>query len=98
MELKEAVRAAKAHVVDLFGEEGANGIGLEEVYFDQGQDEWVVTIGFNTPLSNSDLSDQLTIPGLRNLSYGPRKYKIIRISDEDGHVISLRDRMLSMAS
>ena len=49
MDVKEAVRAAKEYVVDLFDGEEIDYVGLEEVEFDHESDQWKITIGFSRP-------------------------------------------------
>ena len=93
MDVKEAVRAAKECVVDLFDGEEIDYVGLEEVVFDDESDQWLITIGFSRPwerpkaLSASLLEDPLK-----------RSYKVVRINDADGRVMSLKDRILISAS
>ena len=47
MDVKEAVTKAKSYVADVFDGEGPRNIGLEEARFDDGQDLWLITIGFS---------------------------------------------------
>lgn len=85
MDVKEAVQVAKNYVIDLFGEEGIVDVGLEEVDLDQ-LENWVVTIGFSRPWNRnigSVLGGQVS-----------RSYKAIRIQDEGGKVLSIKDRAL----
>ena len=85
MDVKEVVRVAKNYVAELFGEEGIVDVGLEEVDFDQ-SDSWVVTIGFSRPW------DRKIGPLLAG--HTPRSYKVVRIREEDGKVLSVKDRTL----
>ncbi len=89
MQAKEAVQTAKACVVDLFADEGMADVRLEEIEEGEGDmaDSWMVTIGFLRP-------DQDSIPTL--LGKQPeRSYKIVRIRNADGHILSVRDRILA---
>ena len=49
MDVKAAARTAKSYVTDLFADEEITNVGLEEVEFDEGQDRWIVTVGFSRP-------------------------------------------------
>ena len=83
MEVQEAVRAAKAHVTELFEDEEIMNVGLEEVEFKNG---WRITIGFSRPWDRTIL----TAPG--------RSYKVVRLNDKTGRVVSVTDRLLNAPS
>jgi hypothetical protein len=86
----EAVRLAKHHVLDLFAEEDIKNIGLEEVEFNELDNEWSITIGFSRPwdepntLLGSALASQMGTP--------KRSYKVVLISNSDARVISVKNR------
>lgn len=89
MDVKEAVQVAKNYILELFEEEGIVDVGLEEVDFDQSDsqsDNWVVTIGFSRSWNRSIGS---VLGGQTS-----RSYKAVRIQDEDGRVLSVKDRTL----
>ena len=83
MEVQEAVRAAKAHVTELFEDEEIMNVGLEEVEFKNG---WRITIGFSRPWDRTIL----TSPG--------RSYKVVCLNDKTGRVVSVTDRLLNAPS
>ena len=86
MEAKEAVQAAKNYVADLFADERLVDLGLEEV--EMGQDGcWRITVGFSRAW---DRSVHSVLSG-----NGTRSYKVLRVSDSDGRVLSVKDRMLA---
>lgn len=87
MQVKEAVSVAKQYVADLFEGESLVELGLEEV--ERVGDFWLVTIGFRRPW-------QISKTALANLGYGPqeRSYKVVRLSDINGQVESVKDREL----
>ena len=90
MEVKEAARAAKTYLIDIFSDEGITNVGLEEVQFDELSKAWNITIGFSRPWDHKNtLVAALGSDGRPN-----RSYKVIRISDDDGSVLSLTDRVL----
>ncbi len=85
MDVKDAVNAAKQHIRDLFGEEHITNLGLEEVEFRERGNEWLITIGFTRPWDNlTSISSVLSLP--------PRTYKVVRISDRTGNILSVRNR------
>lgn len=87
MNVKEAVAAAKAYVADVFSNEPVQNIGLEEVEFDADRRIWCVTIGFTRAWSPA-LPPPLTYPTK------DRDYKVVRISDFDGQMLSIKNREL----
>ena len=94
MGAKEAVRAAKEHIADLFQDEGVMDVGLEELdYRDGDPGVWEITIGFRRVWKGSDpVGNPLAVLSGRT---SPRTYKIVRISDE-GEVLSLKHRQISV--
>lgn len=84
MNVKDAVATAKTYVADLFSNEPIQHIGLEEVEFDDRLGVWSITIGFNRSWYASVLG----------YSAKDRDYKVVRISDSDGKVISIKNREL----
>ena len=83
MEAKEAVQTAKQYVWDLFGDEGVAEIGLEEIEGAPGE-FWKITIGFSR---DWDRNLSSVLGGQRS-----RSYKVIRVNDKDGRVLSIKDR------
>lgn len=89
MDVKEAVRTAKAYLIDLFEDEQITNVGLEEVLFDEESAVWRITIGFSR---SWDLKGPLSVT-MAGAS-PDRSYKMLSISDATGKVESLRDRVL----
>lgn len=87
MEVREAVRAAKQYLGDLFSDEQLFNVGLEEVDFDGVA--WRITLGFSRSWERKgSLAAALA-------EHPPaRTYKVLRIIDETGVVESLKDRIL----
>lgn len=81
---KEAVAVAKQHVFDLFADEGIDRVGLEEI--EKRGSCWEVTIGFTRPW---DQSIGIVLSG----SSG-RAFKVLLVSEENGAVLSVKDRNL----
>jgi hypothetical protein len=77
----------KQYVSELFADEKLSNLGLEEVEFDEAAGEWRVTLGFSRPWD--------TVGGLASFAQplNPRRsYKIIRISQDTGNVLSVKNR------
>ncbi len=92
MEIKTVVRRAKEYIGDLFTEEGARNIGLEEIEFDGTSNTWRVTVGFSRPWDKDFDS-----PGslLKEIVEGPprlRDMKVVTLDDTQGKVLSVKNR------
>jgi hypothetical protein len=90
MDVKEAVAVAKRHIKDLFADEAIQNLGLEEVEFEDGSNSWSITIGFSRPWQQQGPF----AAGLAAFSPKERDFKVVRISDADKKVISVRNREL----
>lgn len=86
MNVKEAVTLAKRYIADVYAEERALNIGLEEVEFNESANEWSVTIGFSRPW------DEPRNPLVAISAPLKRSYKVLRISGANGSVISIKNR------
>ncbi len=80
MDLKEAAAVAKQQINDLFAADGPQNIRLEAFLYDDHLMVWSLTIGFA-------LASQ---PG--GSSPPARSYKIVRVSEADKSVLSIKDR------
>lgn len=86
MDVKEAARTARDYITDLFEEENVSNVGLEEVVFDDTANEWRITIGFARPWNLQH--------ALRRIGEA-RSYKMVCINDGNGHVTSVKDRLMT---
>lgn len=84
VDVKEAVLNAKAFVADVFADEQIFNLGLEEVKFNDQGHIWEITIGFSRNWSRNAL-----LPGSDE-----RSYKIVRVREKNGEVISMTHRDL----
>jgi len=92
MDVREAVQTAKQHLLELFNGEPISYVGLEEVDFDDESQEWIITISF------ARLWETTPLPtGIGGKPPEGRHYKVFRISDRDGRVKSIKDRVLATA-
>jgi hypothetical protein len=76
MNLKEAVAVAKQQVNDLFAPDAPQNVRLEQFLYDDHLGVWPLTIGF-----------ALALPNRADV----RSYKIVRVSEADKSVLSIRD-------
>lgn len=85
MDVKDAVLAAKNYVAKVFADEGIRDVGLEAVEFDEGRNEWRVTIGFSRAWENP-------AGPLQTLADIPRRrvYKVVHISENDMKPTAIR--------
>jgi hypothetical protein len=84
LDVKGAVKVAKAYLTDLLAEEGITNLGLEEIEHDGEQGIWLVTLGFSR---NWDATN--TLIGLtRDAAH--RVYRTLKVSDADGKILSVR--------
>jgi hypothetical protein len=83
MDLKEAVAVARQCIEDLFAADSPRDIRLDGFLYDDHLMVWSFTIGF--ALSN-DARNALTS------SRRARSYKVVRVSEADKIVLSVRDR------
>lgn len=92
MKVREAVSAAKQVLQEFFAEEKIENLGLEEVEFDDVTNTWSITFGFSRPW------DKLTgaLAALEGASRGflpwRRDYKVVRIADDTGRFLSIKNR------
>ena len=89
MEVKEAVQAAKQYVADLFTDENIANVGLEEVEFDHGANEWKITIGFSRPWDRR-FGNTIAV----REQHPTRSYKVVRINAESRQTESIKDRFM----
>ena len=87
MDMKEAAKAAKEYVADLYAVEGITNVGLEEIELDG--TTWKITVGFTRPWDQKDGAS--IILGQTQLR---RSFKQLLIEDESGRVESVKDRIL----
>ena len=95
MEATEAVAVAKRYAASLFAADEITGLGLEEIDFDYEDDQWKVTVGFFQPWNVEGKEPKRTSFLYAEPEYiSRRSYKVVRINDQDGKAVSIRDRLL----
>jgi hypothetical protein len=75
MNLKDAAAVAKQQVADLFAPDSPRNVRLEQFLYDDHLGVWSLTIGFALPGRAEEARD----------------YKIVRVSEGDKSVLSVRD-------
>ena len=90
IDVKEAVRAAKAFVADILAAEKVTNIGLEEVRLDES--DWLVTVGFSRPWDYPNQKEAayeaiLMLP--RAEGTPEREYKVVRVDAATGEVLGM---------
>lgn len=97
MNVKDAVQTAKKYVAELYEDEPAKHIGVEEVVFDQVSNSWKVTVGFYRPWD-----EKLGLSGILGAAaegepalWKRRSFKVIQVDDNTGKVESMTHRSLS---
>jgi hypothetical protein len=88
MEAKQAIALAKDYVAEVYSGEQLSNVGLEEVDFDDRREAWDITIGFSRPWNNAPA----LMPFTAAENYQRRTYKVIKISDKSGDVLSMKNR------
>lgn len=89
MQIQEAVTAAKKYVSEIFAEERIMQLTLEEVEFDEATGIWNITVGFSWPW---DAPQNALALITRDLSQWRRRYKVVRIADATGQLLSIKNR------
>ncbi|ROM49728.1 hypothetical protein BK648_10985 [Pseudomonas poae] len=89
IEVKEAVKVAKAAANEILGQEMAlNDLMLEEVELDPNIKAWAITLGFNVPTPNKLQRIGAALSG----EMFARKYKTFIIDAETGEFRSMKIR------
>jgi hypothetical protein len=94
VDAKTAIAAAKAYVATVFAGEISSAPTLEEIWLDEQNDAWSVTIGVrrSSNFVERDRPEFLDGFGVRQRSMPD--YKVVRISRKDGTVQSVLNREL----
>ncbi|KQT52817.1 MULTISPECIES: hypothetical protein [unclassified Aureimonas] len=87
----EAVSSAKRGIAELFVGESIQNLGLEEIEYSDDERVWHITLGFSRPWDDRrGLSNLLGADALAN-----RHYRVVKVRDEDGAIISVKLRELN---
>ncbi|MDE0123258.1 MAG: hypothetical protein OXN97_01655 [Bryobacterales bacterium] len=89
MDVKEAARIATATVASLFKDQQISNIMLEEVDFEELPDTWSITVGF---FRQAEMDSQSIAGSISKLIGRQRSFKVVRIRDSDGKILSVKHR------
>ncbi|TYT73286.1 hypothetical protein [Desulfobotulus mexicanus] len=91
MDVKGAVKKAVEYVSDVFQSENLENVGLEEVFLNDVDNVWEITVGFSRPW---DYPKQGIVTGLQ--PQNPRRqYKVVSVDADSGEIKSIKIRALS---
>ncbi len=93
MNVKDAVKMATEYVADIFATENPENIGLEEVFLNEHENMWEVTIGFSRPWDHQKMGILASVQSLNPT----RRYKIVKIDNITEEVKSIEIRETSNA-
>lgn len=89
MEVKEAAQVAKATVASLFEDQQISNVLLEEVDFEELPATWSITVGF---FRQAEMDSHSIAGSISKLIGRQRLFKVVRIRDSDGKVLSVKHR------
>lgn len=95
IDVKTAIRAAKTILADLLEGEDYSQLGLEEVKYEERDNRWLVTLGYNRPW---DIEKQYTPPSPYNIGASSstttkqlRTLKRVKLDGKTGEFIALEE-------
>ena len=97
MDVKDAVRAGRVFIDEVFADEDTSDMRLEEVEYDSREEAWNVTFSFLRPTGTVNSTDVLLSghqTGTRNVR---RDYKVVTVDSASGRAMSIRHRSLETA-
>ncbi len=91
MDVKEAVVVAKSYLADLLSDEDVTNVGLEEI--ERLGSVWQITLGFSRPW------DYQRAQAWRAEPRPPRRsYKVLKVDDGSGQVVSVKEHSTATAN
>ncbi len=93
MDMIEAVQKAKKYINEIFADENIDHLGVEEVVFDNDNKEetWKITIGFFRPWHQREG----LAAALSQFRWNKREFKVVKIDNRTGRIISMTHRTLT---
>jgi hypothetical protein len=89
MNAKHVANIAKNYIIEIYSDEKVANVGLEEIDYNDSEGIWYVTIGFSRPWDEpNNILAAMATQGAK------RSFKILRISDGTGDVLSIKNRDL----
>ena len=87
IDVKSAVQAARKHADELFADQALQNLLLEEVIFEEDQQLWLITLGYDAPhkiKANRGLQMQMAMAEMETEERQERIYKRFKINAADG--------------
>ena len=97
MDVKEAIKAGKSYLQDIYDGEPLSYLEVEEIERDAQLSHWVLTFGFSRPWSTPRTRAQEVLESIGATTGLRRSFKVVTLTD-DGEVLSMKDRVLSAAA
>lgn len=91
IEVKQAIKNATIAVDEFLNQVNFSQLQVEEVEHNENKKEWLITLGFNISKPNTLKNIGLTLQGDQQYD---RKYKIFKINDQTGEVLSMKIRKI----
>lgn len=85
IDARRAIQIAKTHVANLFSDEGPTNPTLEEIWYDEIDGAWNVTVGIRHRREHTGRLLQFD-------TISKADYKVVRISAKDGKIVSVKLR------
>lgn len=92
IDVKRAVTIAKDHVRNVFGEDGGASPTLEEVWLDEEENIWNVTVGIRQDPARMAALGGAAKYHMRGATFYDRDYRVVRISASSGQPIAVKMR------
>ncbi len=90
VDIKEAVKYGVHFLKEMYEDKEISDITLEEIEMSEDSNHWLVTMSFIRPKATENIHDVFSPKEYE------RTYKILKVSRDDGCVISMMDRMINV--
>lgn len=94
VDVKQAIRAARDYITEVYAPETPRGLQLEEVELTDDEGYWLVTFGFDTDREAEPIDPVrervLSVQGIKTPPRYVRDYKVIKIRADDGKPLSMK--------
>lgn len=95
MDVKQAVRKAVEYIADIYADADIKHVDVEEIAFDEAADTWNITIGFFRHWEQPMRGAMELMARLEQRQWKKRTFKVVRLNDHDGRVVSMTHRELN---
>jgi hypothetical protein len=94
MDVRDAIKAAKDYVANVYADERVMNIGLEETEFDEATGTWSITIGFSRPWNALQSTRSALLESLGANPPVRRSYKVVHVNSA-GQAVSMSHRKMA---